>query len=124
MCVMSMVHDSYTGKFPDIVEVQPWIPIPPVKPATQPFALSPALDLVELRQLIAEFKQCVAAAKLIDEKTGQPDCVDPEKFKLTERVAELERLLNRAPEFVMVKGANLEPGRYRVIDGGLFKVVE
>jgi hypothetical protein len=57
-------------------------------------------------------------------KTGQPDCVDPEKAKLSDRVAELEKLLASPHEFVIVSGGNVEPGRYRVIDGKLYRAVE
>lgn len=59
--------------------------------ATQP----PYGELVELRLLIAEFKQALEAAKAVDRLTGQPDCEDPEKVKLVDRVAELERQVKK-----------------------------
>lgn len=116
MCVVSMVYDHFENKIP-------W-----VKPVNQP---SMPLDMsglgtftYDLQETLDSFKRASEAAKIVDEKTGQPDCVDPEKAKLEARVRELEALLNTPTEFVIVSGANLEPGRYRVIDGKLYKAVE
>jgi hypothetical protein len=84
MCVVSMVHDHYFDRFKPYVQPQetkwPWPAEPPV-------------DTDELRKLIDEFKEAIAAAKKIDVLTKQPDCVDPEKAKLSARVAELEKKL-------------------------------
>ena len=133
MCVMSMVHDHYGDRFPFIEPwptetAKPFIPATPVNPTDASKALAelfaPSLDITELRRLIAEFRELVKAAALIDEKTGQPDCVDPEKEKLQARVDELEKLLASPPEFVVVTGGKVEPGRYRVLDGKLYRAVE
>jgi hypothetical protein len=87
MCVVSMVHDFYEPRIPrqwgDYQ--QPTITITPQLPT--------AAEVAELRQLIKDFREAVEAAKRIDALTNQPDCVDPEKAKLEERVAALERRL-------------------------------
>lgn len=99
MCVYSMVMDHYKPIF------EPWVPNggTPVQPYTPPSNPHQTLDLsgimvgpqvAELRKLIAEFKEALEAAKKVDALTAQPDCEDPEKAKLVERVAELERRLD------------------------------
>ena len=94
MCVVSMVIDHYDDRFKRWFEpfptIQPdTIPIQPIK--REPVSLPLKLEgLDELRQLIAEFKEAIAAAKKVDALTKQPDCEDPEKAKLIERVAALE----------------------------------
>jgi hypothetical protein len=100
MCTVSMVHDAYSKQF----EGLGWPTLNDWPPYNQ------TIDLEGLRQLIADFKQCVEAAKIVDRLTKQPDCVDPEKAKLQEQVARLEavidRLLNRE-ETRMVPPAKL-----------------
>lgn len=92
MCVVSMVHDHYNEPFrkwlSDTPVIQPWIPV---------------AEIEELRKLIREFREALTAAKRVDELTNQPDCVDPKKATLEERVAELERRLR-------VQGATGGPG--------------
>jgi hypothetical protein len=44
-------------------------------------------------QRIDLFKNMVADAKTFDVEANQPDCEDPEKAKLLERIAELEKQL-------------------------------
>lgn len=105
MCVVSMVHDHFQPLIPD--PTQPWKRDGSAVPSTSP----PAIDLgalfsgeatlaefkravAEARQVIEDFKAAVAAAKKVDALTKQPDCVDPEKAKLVERVAELEKRLD------------------------------
>lgn len=104
MCVYSMVLDHYQPLIP-----QPWGPnIPDIlpQPEYQPpefnpngftftslpnfQVISPA-EIEAIRKLIAEFKEALEAAKVIDRLTKQPDCEDPEKKKLEERVALLEK---------------------------------
>lgn len=119
MCVYSMVMDKY----------DPWIPTierTPVEPLQWPITVQswPTTDIDKLKALIEEFKRLVQNAKEIDTKTGQPDCADPEKAKLVDRVAELEKLLADPPEVVIVKGGNITPGRYRIIGGKMYKALE
>jgi hypothetical protein len=63
----------------------PWGPVPstglPIAPE-------------DLRTLLDAFHAAVAAAKAADKAAGQPDCVDADKVKLEQRVAELERRLD------------------------------
>lgn len=89
MCTVSMVYDHYGSK----------IPIPKI-PSTGAYSIPPVPVLpadvaAELRQLIAEFREAVAAAKVVDRLTDQPDCEDPAKASLEDRVARLERLLTQ-----------------------------
>lgn len=62
MCAVSVVYDWF-GKMPDT-----WFT------ATR-------IDL---------FHNMVTNAKQFDQEAGEPDCQDPEKAKLEERIAELE----------------------------------
>lgn len=79
MCVVSMVYDHYKPQFP-------WNPAP--APYVSPLVDKQAVE--ELRRLIAEFREAVAAAKRVDDLTGQADCADHEKATLEERVRRLE----------------------------------
>lgn len=129
MCIVSMVHDKMGPAFPDI---QPWDgrPVYPTVPSvvTSPNVVAltaqPSFDFSELKKLIEEFRELIKAATLLDQKLNQPDCVDPEKAKLGEKIAKLESLINSPPEFVIVEGGGLQPGKYRVIDGKLYKALE
>lgn len=89
MCVMSMVHDHFAPKFPDLGTGGSTTDLAKLfGPKTD--AELDALK-AELRQLIADFKEARAAAAKVDELTGQADCVDPKKATLEERVSRLER---------------------------------
>lgn len=112
MCVYSMVMDHYEGRFPYTVTAVPFVPTH--------IETAPAADWLKL---VGELKQAAEAAKMVDKLTGQPDCVDPEKQKLEERVAQLEKLLAAPPEFVIVEGGGLEAGTYRVVDGKLYRAI-
>ena len=65
MCAVSVIYDMF-GKQPDS-----WYTL----------------------QRIDLFKNMVADAKTFDVEANQPDCEDPEKAKLLERIAELEKQL-------------------------------
>jgi len=91
MCVISMVYDHYNSAFERYTQQ----PTP-----TFTITTSASSDLAELRKLIEDFKVAIEAAKKVDVLTGQPDCEDPEKAKLRERVAELERQLAAVKEAV------------------------
>jgi hypothetical protein len=121
MCMVSMVYDHYEKRFPwgpgwpYSPSPGTGIPMPapanPFAPQAQPIRDAsekakelkrlkdlikpePSPEIEELRKLIAEFREAVAAAKKVDELTNQPDCFDPKKATLEERVSELERRLN------------------------------
>jgi hypothetical protein len=79
MCNVSAVFDQYQ----------------PVFPETYPYPQHPVpYTNDELRELIESFKQALEAAKKFDRITKQPDCEDPDKAKLLDRVADLERRLD------------------------------
>ena len=67
MCAVSVVYDMF-GKQPDS-----WYTL----------------------QRIDLFHSMVTDAKIFDVEAGQPDCEDPEKAKLEERIAELEAELEK-----------------------------
>jgi hypothetical protein len=95
MCVVSMVFDHFEKQFP----TWPNVPNPMPSPPPPQVDLSGLFSVTrereeELRKLIKEFREAVEAAKKVDVLTKQPDCEDPEKAKLVDRVAELERRLD------------------------------
>jgi hypothetical protein len=100
MCVVSGVYDHFNKliPLPWPQPIQPWVPVVPTTPppiitiGSTTTEITPSLA-EELRQLIREFREAVAAAKTVDRLTGQPDCADPDKAKLEERVAALEKEL-------------------------------
>lgn len=67
MCAVSVIYDMF-GKQPDS-----WY----------------TLDRIDL------FHDMVADARIFDIEANQPDCEDPEKAKLEERIAELEEELSK-----------------------------
>jgi hypothetical protein len=89
MCTVSMVYDHFEKQF------EPYKPHDFTQWPTQgQFAHKPSCiepEIAALKQLIEEFKEALAAAKRLDVLTKQPDCFDPKKATLEERVAELER---------------------------------
>jgi hypothetical protein len=94
MCVMSMVYAHYQSIFPTSITS----PIPsisgtlPLFPQVAPdYQIIPNEEIAALKKLINDFKEAVAAAKIVDNLTGQKDCVDVEKQKLEDRVALLEQ---------------------------------
>jgi len=99
MCVLSMVMDHFGPKIPSWPTPNPpnfVFPIAPAAPMdlTGGFVIISREEADRLRALIADFRAAVEAAKAVDRLTAQPDCVDPEKAKLEERVAELEKRLS------------------------------
>lgn len=81
MCTISGVYDHYQEKFWESEALK-------LYPPTDPLNIE-IVDANKLRQLIADFKEAVEAAKTVDRLTDQPDCADPEKAKLEELVADL-----------------------------------
>jgi hypothetical protein len=92
-----MVYDHYNEPFRRWADplrpsettpgIGPWMPQPIMQPAVS------AEDVAELRKLIREFREALAAAKTVDRLTKQPDCEDPKKATLEDRVAALEKRL-------------------------------
>lgn len=83
MCATSVIFDQYG----------PWIPTPQQQWPQRPIDPAPYSN-GELRELIDSFKEALEAAKKFDRLTNQPDCEDPDKAKLLDRVVELERRLD------------------------------
>lgn len=96
MCTMSMVMDSFTGRFPHTnpFDQRPmeWPPMGDKQVVSMPGAWPRPIpvNLTDLRALVDEFKAAVAAAAAIDWYAKQPDCVDAEKGKLIDRVRVIE----------------------------------
>jgi hypothetical protein len=96
-----MVHDHYDPLIPYPDQIQPWRAVPgtsvPTNPAPIPvmgplIITDPAIfqQLEEIKKLIAAYREDVQKAKELDISLKQPDCIDPEKAKLIERVEQLE----------------------------------
>jgi hypothetical protein len=80
MCSVSAVMDYGHRTWP--APFQPgWTPLKPV---------IPNLPTEAERQALEAFRELVRKAEEFDEKTAQPNCEDPEKIKLLERI--LQRL--------------------------------
>lgn len=92
MCVYSMVLDHYSKLIPDYI-----VPLPFTSTITTDtftlgnFQIISQTEIDALKKLIAEFKEALEAAKTVDRLTNQPDCEDPEKKKLEDRVTILEQ---------------------------------
>lgn len=124
MCVYSATMDFYRPRIPDI---SPWTPdgYNPFETKTLgPQPVDKVDSEIRIKEILEKFKRAVEASKVVDKLTDQPDCADPEKAKLEDKVRELEKLLATQPEFVLVKRQNMQPGKYRVVAGKLHKVIE
>lgn len=111
MCVVSAVYDDFNKRIPSPAPGWPWTPNPPFNPP-QPFGgivvmppPSLAAEIEEMRKLIAEFHTAVELAKKLDLLMRKPDCADPTKAALEERVADLERRLDEVAKVLPAAGA-------------------
>jgi hypothetical protein len=86
MCIYSMVIDHFEPLIPWPKRDLTWPP--QQEQTTSP--LTPE-QVKMLEEILGQFKKAADAAKIVDDLTGQKDCVDPEKEKLLTRVAELEK---------------------------------
>ena len=104
MCVISMVMDKFEPLIPSEDDLKKWlepyvtVPFPGTIaiqgfPAPEPPKYATQEDIQRLEKLIQDFHTAVTAAKVVDDLTGQPDCIDPEKAKLIERVELLENVI-------------------------------
>jgi hypothetical protein len=87
MCNVSQIMDTWQPYIPPVTT----IPLP-TQGWPQPRRVGD-LTVDELKELLAGFHLAVQGAETFDRLTGQPDCVDPEKAKLMERVEALEKRL-------------------------------
>lgn len=107
MCVYSMVHDHFIPKFPNTLG--PASPPVPYQPSVEPYwppapvTKWPELDLDQLEKLIKDWKEAAETAQKVDTRTKQPNCVDPEKEKLSKRIVELEAQLEKAKRALRLK---------------------
>ena len=94
MCVVSMVYDHFKHEFDGLngLKTETIVSAPAIN-LTPSFVVISQEEITSIRSLIQEFREAVAAAKVVDKLTNQPDCEDPEKKKLEDRVAELESRL-------------------------------
>lgn len=96
MCVYSAIFDHYGPRFdPWIKPTVPSVPFEPINPQP-PIDLSPfniKSEIEELKKLIKEFKEAAEHAKKLDALMQKPDCEDPDKAKLLDRIAELEKAI-------------------------------
>lgn len=100
MCMVSAVMDEFRPYIPprEFPKVYPGGPheAPPKQWSLNPPGRQEIkLDPQQLQELIDAFREAVQAAAAFDRITGQPDCVDPEKAKLEDRVEELEDQLEQ-----------------------------
>lgn len=92
MCIVSAVMDNFNNQ-----DWKKWFPQNP-KPSPVDIFEHPGLtfpplvtreEFESLKTMVEELKNVLIAAKIYDEKTGQPDCEMEEKTKLFKRLAEL-----------------------------------
>lgn len=102
MCNVSMIMDTYRPHIPTV-----WPPNTTPAPQQWKIGTTPKpkqpVTAEELRELLESFRQALTAAQTFDRLTGQPDCVDPEKAQLEERVADLERRLDEMAKAAKAK---------------------
>lgn len=92
MCTFSMIVDQLGPVIPDIQVNPAWIPGWTHE------------QIEEWRKFFEEAKAKLAAAKVEDAAAGTPDCTDPAKAPILERLAEMERRLTAIEKAVGVKG--------------------
>jgi hypothetical protein len=86
VCTYSAVIDHYQGQLTPF-----WQTYQSTYDAWTNFLT--AEEIAKLRKLLEDFAEAGAIAKKLDALMAQPDCEDPDKLKLVERVAELEKQL-------------------------------
>lgn len=94
MCVVSMVMDHYGDRFrPYWPYVPNWPSWPQDTPPQVPFVPAPPTpqEAQGIADMIKQFRDALEAARKVDSLTAQPNCEDPEKAKLVDRVAALEK---------------------------------
>lgn len=101
MCAVSNVGDDFRNRFPN---EYPWWPhqpntnpypdpynpntIPSIPMPVNPNDYASKDEVRRLREEIEALKELLKAAKIYDEKTGQPDCEMDEKVKALKIIAE------------------------------------
>jgi|ERR1700722_626489 len=104
MCFTSAVMREYDPFIPR-PNYDQWKTREPWEPTKSPSKGTIKLDPTQLKELLDSFHNAVKAAQTFDRITGQPDCVDPEKAKLEDRVTGLEGILSDIKK-VLVKESN------------------
>lgn len=85
MCVISMVGDHYSDRWRPMVTP----PYPSTAAPSNVFVGVSRAEFEALKAEVEEMKALLAAAKRIDELTGQPDCEQADKVKILRQVADL-----------------------------------
>lgn len=107
MCVVSQVYDYFQ---PDITKWSNPNTVMPNLGQVVWGAQFTGAEVGEIRALLADFRKAKAAAEVVDKLTKQPDCVDPEKAKLEQKIQELERIIKSKDETMRAVVAQLELG--------------
>ncbi len=97
MCVVSNIGDQWSDHFkqqwPQIIPANPpYQPMSPIKIDYTASQVQPMVTRHEFEQLkkeVAEMKQLLINAKMIDEANGEPDCEMEEKVELLKKIAKL-----------------------------------
>jgi hypothetical protein len=82
MCVVSAVHQGYDQVIP---QRHHW-PLNPVAPKT--------ISEEDIRRILDAYRESLDLARQVDEIAERPDCEDPVKAELLDRVAEIEARLD------------------------------
>lgn len=89
MCMVSAIMDHGRHEFwpyPEPLMPKPWFEAFPGIPLKPLPGLLPPIDPKVSEDSLKEFMRLFEAAKKYDDKTGQPNCEDPEKIKVLEAV--------------------------------------
>jgi hypothetical protein len=78
---------------PAVRPLDGFVNLPTMKGCDADYIIVSRAEVERLKALIESFRKAVEAAMIVDSLTGQPDCVDPEKQRLQDRVDELEKQL-------------------------------
>ncbi len=82
MCTVSNIGDDWGKRWPDN-PVNPWKQLPDVFPQVS------RAEFDALKREVEALRDLLKAAKIYDEKTGQPDCHMDDKVALIKKIAKV-----------------------------------